>query len=290
MAVLRIRRHATADIGAVIGLIEAGRNALNFVSAIQSSVDARTGQCKINISLPELKGNDLNGPAFSPKLTYSPLTTQNTGFGLGWEVQLSQYDPGTQILSLSTGETFKVTGMFGNRLDMQEQKIKSFLFYEEAPGLYKVVHKSGLIEMLRSEGSLALPETIYSAEGYKVSLAYLPYGSGLRRLHTVTDGQGVVLLEINLPRPGQDEVELLLHPDGSPGGALARFVMKLRNSGPGDEVYEVILPTEERASWRFKYQTVNGLHCLTEIKTPVGGVETLEYAGNGHGLAGKVKP
>ncbi|MCW8275015.1 hypothetical protein IMF27_04285 [Pseudomonas sp. PCH199] len=141
--------------------------------------------------------------------------------------------------------------------------------------------------MLRLEGNLALPETLYSAEGFKVSFTYLPFNNGQRRLHTVTDGQGVTLLEIN--RPAQ-AVEILLRPDGTPGGALARFEMKLRNSGSGDEVFEVILPTDDQDKWQFTYQTVNGLLCITEVKTPVGGHETIEYDGDGHDYPGNARP
>jgi RHS repeat-associated protein len=265
-------------------------NAFNFASAVQSSIDARTGQCTINISFPEVKCNFLNGPVFSPTLSYSPLNTDNNGFGLGWELKLSSYDPGTQMLSLSTGETFKVTGEVGNRLIMEEQKIISFFFYDAGPGLYRVVHKSGMIEMLHSEGGLALPQTIYSAEGHKVSLRYTDIGSGKRCLHTVTDGQGELLLQINLPKSGEDEIKVLLRPDGSPGGALARFVLKLRNSGPGIEMYQVILPTEDQASWDFQYKSINEFLCITDIKSPFGGHDTIEYAGNGHVFPGNARP
>lgn len=217
----------------------------------------------------------------------NPLNTQDNGFGLGWELRLSQFDGNTRILSLSTGETFKVTGTVGNRLDMPEQKLKSFHFYQDAPDLYRVVHKSGLIEVLRAVNGLALPEAIYSAEGHQVSLTYVPFGSGQRRLRSVTDGQGETLLQVNTA--GQ-QIEVLLRPDGTPDGALARFVMKLRNSGSGDEVYEVVLPGEDQPSWRFNYRSVNDLLCITEVKTPVGGRETIDYAGIGHDFPGNARP
>ncbi|CAI8790525.1 Sugar-binding protein [Pseudomonas sp. IT-P12] len=264
--------------------------AFDFLSYIESGVDPRTGQYTLNLTLPEIKANDLSGPIAPLTLGFNPLNITNSGFGIGWELRLSQYDARKQIIALSTGETFKVTGETSdNQLVMAEQKIPSFHFYRDGPTLYRVVHKSGTIEMLRLEGNLALPETVYSPEGFKVSFAYLPFDTGLRRLHQVTDGQGVTLLEINRP-PNSQVIEILLRPDGSPGGALARFELKLRNSGAGEEVCEVILPTEELASWRLTYKIQNGLLCLIDVKTPVGGHETLEYAGTGHAYPGFVHP
>ena len=213
--------------------------AFDFLSYIESGVDPRTGQYTLNLTLPEIKANDLSGPIAPLTLGFNPLNITNSGFGIGWELRLSQYDARKQIIALSTGETFKVTGETSdNQLVMAEQKIPSFHFYRDEPTLYRVVHKSGTIEMLRLEGNLALPETVYSPEGFKVSFAYLPFDTGLRRLHQVTDGQGVTLLEINRP-PNSQVIEILLRPDGSPGGALARFELKLRNSGAGEEVYEI---------------------------------------------------
>ncbi|MCW8275006.1 hypothetical protein IMF27_04240 [Pseudomonas sp. PCH199] len=264
-------------------------NAFNFLSFMQAGVDPRTGQYTVNLSMPQIKANGLSGPVVPLSLRFNPLNQDDLGFGRGWELPQSQFDTDKQVIALASGESFKITGVssIGNRLEMAEQKIQSFHLYQDEPTLYRVVHSSGVIEMLRLEGNLALPETLYSAEGFKVSFTYLPFNNGQRRLHTVTDGQGVTLLEIN--RPAQ-AVEILLRPDGTPGGALARFEMKLRNSGSGDEVFEVILPTDDKDKWQFTYQTVNGLLCITEAWTPMGGHETIEYSGVGHDYPGNARP
>lgn len=263
-------------------------NAFNFLSFMLAKIDPRTGQFTYSLDLPEIKANDLSGPIVPLSLSFNPLNIGRSFFGTGWELRFSQYDADKQIIALSSGETHKVTSeTSGNRLLMAEQKIPSFQFYRDTPNLYRVVHKSGVIEVLELEGNLALPKTLYSPEGFKVSFAYLPFGNGQRRLHTVTDGQGNTLLEINTVA---GDIEILLRPDGTPGGALARFLLKLRNSGPGDEVYEVVLPTDDLDTWKFTYQTVNGLHCLTDIKTPTGSHQTIEYAGVGHDYPGNARP
>ena len=90
-------------------------NAFNFMSFVQSGVDPRTGQYTVSITLPDIKTNGLRGPGFPLALNYNPLNTQDSGFGLGWNLGLSQYTPGSQILALSTGETFKVDDSNGDQ-------------------------------------------------------------------------------------------------------------------------------------------------------------------------------
>ncbi|POP94095.1 hypothetical protein CXB40_27785, partial [Pseudomonas syringae pv. avii] len=81
-------------------------NAFNFMSFLNSGVDPRTGLYTASISLPELKANDLAGPLVPIALAFSPLNTQDSGYGFGWNLQLSQFDPVTRMLSLSSGESF----------------------------------------------------------------------------------------------------------------------------------------------------------------------------------------
>ncbi|WP_191636298.1 RHS repeat-associated core domain-containing protein [Pseudomonas fluorescens] len=179
------------------------------------------------------------------------------------------------MLALSTGETFKVTGS-GPTPDIKEKKLDSFHFENKGGGIYRVLHKSGLIEILDTDGSsVALPAKLYSPAGHSISLTYASFRGG-RRLETVSDAQGQ-LLQIN--RPHDSSVEILLRPyDGPGGGPLARYELKLT----GGEVREVVLPTAEQASWRFNYESIRGILCLRDVKTPVGGHETIDYLDEGH--------
>lgn len=85
-------------------------NAFNFMSYLQGGVDPRTGQYNVSINLPELKANNLAGPVVPLMLMFSPLNLRDSGFGQGWSLQLTEFDLVTQVLSLSSGETFRVTG------------------------------------------------------------------------------------------------------------------------------------------------------------------------------------
>jgi RHS repeat-associated protein len=259
-------------------------NAFNFMSFLQGGVDPRTGQYTLSISLPDVKTNDLRGPGVPLTLAYNPLNTQDSGFGHGWNLQLSQYTPGNQVLSLNTGETFKVTGSDSGsgQLVMKEKKLDSFHFYQESSTRYRVMHKSGLVEILEVRGSaqnlVALPVEIYAPEGHKVTLGYETFSGTHQLLSWIKDGSGQTLLTV---KRESVLVEVLLHPfTGPDGGALARFVMVLE--GSSKQVVRISLPTENLASWRFDYELIRGHLCMKKVETPTGGREEIFYQDNGH--------
>ena len=143
-------------------------NAFNFMSYLQGGVDPRTGQYTVSVSLPELKANGLAGPIVPLTLIFNPLNVRDSGFGTGWSLHLSEFDITRQILSASTGETFKVAGAEPNgRMKMQEQKLDNFHAYDEGTQ-YRVVYKSGVTEILSvvdGGGNTAVPTEIFSLEG-----------------------------------------------------------------------------------------------------------------------------
>lgn len=253
-------------------------NAFNFMSFIQNGVDPRTGQYTLSINLPALKSHDLNGPELPISLNYNALNTADTGYGLGWDVKLSQYTPSTRILSLSTGETFRVTGG-GSEPLIREKKLDSFHFFDDGAGVYRVVHKSGLVEHLKTYGTssqVALPYIIEAAQGHRVTLGYTAF-AGTPMLASVSDDGGVLLAisregsTVNIDqRPGAG-------PDGKP---WARYTLKLE--GTDSRVARIDLPAEAGASWRFLYTPIRGILCLTTVRTPTGAVETIRYDDGGH--------
>ncbi|POA16712.1 sugar-binding protein, partial [Pseudomonas sp. FW300-N1A1] len=203
---------------------------------------------------------------------FSPLNPTDSGFGLGWDLQLSQYNPANQILSLSTGETFKVTGS-GGQPDIREKKLDSFHFFNDGGGFYRVVHKSGLEEILREGGAdrIALPCQMRTAQGHVVTLYYDIEGRG-RRLVAIDNADGSALLRLEQAE-ARDQLFLRLHP-----GTLYEALFTLQ-MGTNRWVTRIELPTEEKASWRFCYdlQPDGGLR-IKRVETPVGGVETITYA------------
>jgi len=255
-------------------------NAFNFMGFLQHCVDPRTGQYTVTVDLPELKNNQLCGPAVPLQLQFNPLNLEDSGFGVGWNLSLSQYTPVGSMLALSTGENFKITGS-GAQPAIKEKKLDSFHFYDEGNNTYRVVHKSGLVETLVTGGSgdkrVALPREIRAPSGHAVSLTYKPFMGG-QLLETVRDAF-TTLLRIERD-PNNQFVRLHLHPDSGPGGTpLVSFEMRLNGRA---EVTSIILPTAENASWRFTYEQIRGHTCLVKVQTPVGGEELIEYRDGGH--------
>jgi RHS repeat-associated protein len=250
-------------------------NAFNFMSFILSQVDPRTGQYTCAISLPELKANNLCGPVVPLQLNFNPLNARDSGFGKGWNLQLSQFDPNKRVLSLYTGETFKVD-LGGGEPFIPEKKIDSFHFHDLGSSRYRVEHKSGLVEILAvQQGELALPVQMLSPQGHSVTFWYDTFGTD-PLLSSILNGDGTPLLSL---KRTTNELQLKLHP-GSAFEAL--FVMHIRDN----ETRSIVLPTEDQASWRFSYVQQSGLTCLEHVYTPTGGHETVTYSGTPHAFPG----
>ncbi|MCW2098943.1 UNVERIFIED_ORG: YD repeat-containing protein [Pseudomonas psychrophila] len=253
-------------------------NAFNFMSYLQNGVDPRTGQYTVSINFPALNANKLRGPSLPLQLSFSPLNTRDTGFGKGWSLNLSQYTPSSRIVALSTGESFKVTGS-GENAAIRERKIDSFHFSFLANKTYRIVHKSGLVEELKSFGTglneIALPTAIYAASGHAIYLEYSNSNFGWV-LKSIRDEQGL-LLRINYVNDN------VIHVDLAPGAdenvsPKARYQLELLRR----ELKVIVLPSDDKGSWRLTYTTLRDFLCIAEIKTPVGGRETLFYTDEGH--------
>lgn len=270
-------------------------NALNFMSFMEGGVDSRTGQYTLSIKLPDLGANFLRGPEFKLALNFNPLNTLDSGWGRGWNLQLTQYTEHNGMLTTFTGESFKVSGSQGGRLHMPEQKLAHFHLYPEPAGpggarRYRVVHRSGLVEILETMGSqrgqIALPVEVYSPQGHKLALSYTPFNPNYVMLAAVRDGSGQTLLEIER-QSGQ--VEFRERPYQGPGGKpVASYKMVLQEADR--RVTSIILPSAEQASWRFVYREVLGHVCLERVTTPTGAREYLQYTDGGHLFPGNSRP
>lgn len=261
-------------------------NAFNYADYIETGVDPRTGQFTVSIRLPALKGNNLQGPDFDLALFYSPLNGEDSGFGKGWNLQLTQVR--NNVVTLSSGESYKVTGTSSStgRLEMPEQKLRRFDVYPEPAGpdgaeRFRVEHRSGLVEVLKTIGSgigqVALPVELHSPLGHVLYLDYTPFQNGHMLLNEVRDEYETLLM---LQRVG-GQVEILCYPFGGSGGEpLARYAMTLSHSD--NRVSEIILPTANKARWRFVYQEVRGHLCVSEMRTPFGALERVFHDDAGH--------
>ncbi|MFS0827928.1 RHS repeat-associated core domain-containing protein [Pseudomonas phoenicis] len=259
-------------------------NAFNFLGFMQGQVDPRTGQYTLGIELPKLAGNDLIGPALPLRLDFSPLNPVDNGYGKGWSLNLTQYDPASGSLSLITGESYQVTSDEPRPARIDEQKLVSFELHKDDADNYRVIHRTGLVEHLRAQVSdgkrIARPYRVYAASGHWIELSYTrPANFAHECLSAIHDGMGRRLLWIEYNNLNQ--YTLHLHPDDGPdGAALGSYSVKLADR----LVTDVVLP-DGQANWHFEYlanASTQGLTCLRTVRTPTGSRETLAYDDAGH--------
>ncbi|MBA6097012.1 RHS repeat-associated core domain-containing protein [Pseudomonas juntendi] len=255
-------------------------NAFNFMSFTQGSVDPRTGTYALTIDLPALNANDLQGPDLPLCLAFNPMNGLNTGFGKGWSLKLSRFDPRDGMLELYTGESFQVidNGPDAPAL-IPERKLESFHFQNigsDDNKRYRVAHASGLVEILEVQqgpAGVALPVHVHTPSGHGISLEY----DAMARLVSIEDDNEQRLLAIDYA--GNAQVKLDLHPASI---AFARYTLKFT----GENLSSLVLPSEDQASWHFGYTLLGGLLLLERLDNPAGGTELITYQERGHALPG----
>ncbi|MBO9549825.1 RHS repeat-associated core domain-containing protein [Pseudomonas sp.] len=268
-------------------------NAMNFLSFMKSGVDPRTGQYTLAITLPDLYGNAQLEHPLKLQLSFNPLNQGDSGYGTGWNLNLSQYMAGNQVLSLSSGESFRLEdSASGQQLVVREQKLPSFNVYKQGKHnldkvrRLRIMHRSGWVEILEFQGWLegqpsrgvALPVELHSPQGHKLYLTYKHFVAEHYIIETIKDGDGELLFQC---ARSNSQVAFLLHPLADAGAQpLARYSMELE--GTDNWVRQITLPGEPAGKWEFTYRLVQGHLCLDTIYTPTGAIEQLFYQDNGH--------
>ncbi|WP_449431751.1 hypothetical protein [Pseudomonas putida] len=265
-------------------------DAMNFMSFAQAGVDPRTGQYTIRLDLPTLIANDLREIDFPLVLAFNPLTNENRGYGMGWRLQLSQVNPNDNMLTLSNGESFLITDENSDtgQLSMLEQKLQSFHIYRHEGDSYRIVHRSGVVEILAVKGTgngrRALPVSVISPLGHALTLAYEPVGNGHERLKQIAQANGEPVL---LFSHHDQELTLAYNPFVE-GGPTATFKLYTPNSE--GLVERIELPTDDLAGWAFTYRKYRNLWCVDTVTTPTGASEKLYYEDAGHKFPGYSSP
>lgn len=262
--------------------------ATNFTSAVSGGVDPRTGLFNAHIGLGHLIGNRNLGPSLPLTLAYSPLTTTDAGFGIGFSLGLTTYDsaPDNRLLALSTGEQYKVRDS-DTQLVLEQHKLDT-LRVAKSDDWYRIVHKSGDVEYLtgpRNAFDTKVPTALLTPAGHRLDLGW-DFHAEQPRLKTV-----------------RDETDQLLSVDYDTSGSKATLRI-LPNAGDGvrPEGYEIVLmfmndllatvrhhgPGRDAAplEWQLAYTAVRGDwgHWLTKVTMPGGMTEEATYCddGNGH--------
>ncbi|WP_207832249.1 RHS repeat-associated core domain-containing protein [Pseudomonas sp. 43(2021)] len=266
-------------------------NANNF--AVKNRVDERTGQYGLSIAIPKLVANSGTGPNLEPVLDYNSMGGGDVGYGEGWDLNFSRfvehaYPEGGGALSLSTGEHFTVDGIDS----ISEKKLDTFHFHKDGEGRFRVVHRSGVVEVLENMGEgkqrVALPTRIYAPTGQWIELKYAnnPIAPGWFCLTEVRDGhpdgpdKGRRLLEVTY----SGATVFTRYPDDEDVRASHRLEFK------GRQLQYAIMPDQTR--WEFDYQPVHGQTCVSKVTWPTKAEEHVEYGVDGdpgHSLPGVAK-
>lgn len=256
----------------------------NFLSAVQGSVDPRTGIFSFNFALAQLCANNTLGPQLPLSLNYSPLTAGSpSGLGNGVTPGLTRFDDrnGKQLLQLSTGEQYKTAYNGSGDLILRQHKLDTVRLAlinkdkGEAAKKIHVTYKSGERETLAMVGGqgVYLPVRLETPLGHAVTLNW----DKAFRLSTVIDERGGRAI-CTLAYPVTGVVNISLWPDSS---EAARITLRSQNDylssvthhcPDGDLVWH--LSYDEDATHRF-----NGMRPLVSIASPTGLSENVVYEG-----------
>ncbi|MUN35676.1 RHS repeat-associated core domain-containing protein [Actinomadura litoris] len=272
----------------------------NFGSAVSGGVDPRTGLYNVRIELDSLVANRGLGPSLPLTLTYSPLSSVDWGLGKGVSLGLSTCDRTGRLLSLSTGEQYKVTESAGhgtpvalnqNRLGV----VKVTKEEDKGPLWYRIVHKSGDVEILekkpQADGRWMVPVYVLTPASHGLYMTYRNLDSDDRpRLSRIQQDNTEDLLSVTYyadSESGRLVANFKVLPKGNkyqPEGYDIRLVLgkngllsEMRHYGRGPKVPPLV--------WKFTSAEVDGDWgaWITGMTMPGGMTEKVTYStGRGH--------
>ena len=105
-------------------------NANNFKSALQSTVDPRTGTLSCAMVVGQLNSNWSKGPFYKLTLHYTGSASKNSdGIGNGWQWNLPHYNLKTHTLTTRRGRTFLLIQKADGTWKFRYHKLKGRCHY-----------------------------------------------------------------------------------------------------------------------------------------------------------------
>ncbi len=262
----------TPDTQSAASLFSTGdvySGAYNFMSSISAGVDPRTGMFSASVTLPTGAANDLRGPISQLRLGYSPLMTDDQGFGLGWMLGTTSWDGASQQLQLNSGERFRGE-IVGQNMRFPDVRLPVVTVTVQRQEMW-VRHNDGTSERLiplAGHPSLWVVSTLVGADGSALSFDWRSIGNAAY-LQQVSDAQGRIV--VGLSYEGL-QTHLTLQPD-TPSQMVMTFQ---RISGQLRRVTVDGLPDN---GWQFDYSTASsGLLLLSKCTQPTGSTEEVTYS------------
>lgn len=245
----------------------------NFISAMSTDVDPRTGQFMVNLPVVSLVGNHQLGPELPLSLSYSSLNNINSGFGTGFALSLTQFNNKTYLLELSNGEKYRV---IPGTDKVRNQKLNSFRFVftngrGDGEG-YTIFWKDGKTERLTKarDNDTFITTTVISPAGRQLYLTW-DWNGQVSRLSEVRD-ESVILCRVDY----QTESSVMtLWPDT---GDENRIQFQLFNDKYLARIFHKI-QDGNILNCHFSYDAISGMSnlLLTGVKYPAGMTDDVVY-------------
>ncbi len=235
-------------------------NAFNFKSVWGTQTDPRTGILSVHVKTGSLLSNFGHGPNIGLEVNYSSNANSNIdGLGTGWSWNLTHFNPSTNSLATSMGQSFYLQQksncqwypLYYKRHDIHIGGTKAKYFI--------ITYANGLRETLDHQGYETMLE---QQNGWRVHFTYLP---GTHRLQSVSDDTGhkIALLY------QKDYIKLISK--GS-AGQLISVLLNVKNG----ELRKLILPLQQdHTGYGIDFSYAG--HLLTKVSYPTGLTEIFTY-------------
>ncbi|WP_426575511.1 RHS repeat-associated core domain-containing protein (plasmid) [Xenorhabdus stockiae] len=249
-------------------------HAHNFQSAAAGRVDPRTGLFNYLMPVAHLVGNNHLGPEQSISLTYSPLNTENIGFGIGFVQAFTQYDTTNRLLMLSTGERYKVFET-DDKVFLQQYKQDAVRVEKDNTlNIYRVIHKSGMVEILtgpESVSNIKVTKKIINSLGYTLKFNWNYDFGSVPRLISIADEEHILL---KIHYEPDDYTRITVWPTMSESYDIKLifendYVTRVENHA-GSSILK----------WEMQYDDDSNF--LTQVSSPTGSREWVNYDPDGH--------
>lgn len=261
--------------------------AFGFYSFIHGDVDSRTGMYSARVELSSGLGNRLRGPGFSFRLAFSALEMESHGFGIGWRLAITEYDTARGMLTLSDGDTQRVTRLVsGGYCLFPDRKVDSCTLFVADGGDEAIVeHATGVVEQLkniRGTQDLMRPVRITQSNGDSITLEWV-ISNGIAVLGSVTDDEGTQLLAIDYGTRTTLSINT-----GSAAPLVVHFTTMSNELQTISVPMLTVLNSEpisraEEVQWKFTYRGSLGaaqdppLLLLQRMESPDGMVDVVTY-------------
>lgn len=264
--------------------MEIHSNAFNFGSFLSGEVDLRTGLYNGVIPLAEIYPQGSLEISRSINLKFSMLNGSNVGYGKGWTISETTFDPAPEYpqLKLMNGERFVARNLpsVGQQVDLLDKKLKDLVVKRVEAFVFHVIYSDGTIEVLR-----------HSAQTNLFMLDQIIFENG-ERFEFLRSFGGLLLKVVNMQ--SQEEI-LSLEYIGSTLSAAnnlvhgGRVTRKIFDALHNDELTSVTMPferddpPENPPRYTFRYESYeNDVVAITRLESPGGGVEEIDYSPKGH--------